>query len=438
MDVSAVLELLRNKIGLNPNSIGTASVEKAVRERIEMSGAASVEDYVQNLSLSSAELNGLVESVLIRETSFFRNRTPFIALRSYLQQFVLGEKSEGPLRILCLPCSTGEEAYTIAMVLFDMKLTSSQFSILAGDISEPVLRIAEAGSYSAYSFRGGDMAFKRKYFAEQPGGAYLLKEEVRDTVRFEQINILDDKFQLGVEPYDVIFCRNLLIYFDAAAKSKAIKALANHLSDKGVLFVGHAEGPNVSPFGFTGLDYPMSFAFARTEYANVINAAINISSPIKRDFSPFTQAPRYALKTAVSRDAGKTIPVATHPGKNVETARAFTKSLDASDITVDISAAQQLADAGSFREAEAICEKLLSDGVESAEVYYLLGQAACSTEDNLMAEEYLRKAIYLEADFHDALICLSNLFERMGNPEKAASFRRRAQRVKLREEEGGK
>lgn len=438
MDVSPVLELLRKKIGLNPESIGTATVEKAVRERIETSGAASVKEYVENLNSSAAELSGLVASVSVQETSFFRNRTPFIALRDYLRRFVLSVSRAKPLRILCLPCSTGEEAYSIAMALFDMDMTASQFSIFAGDISESALKAAEAGRYGAYSFRGRDIAYRKKYFTQQPDGTYQLRNEVRGAVRFEQANILDDKFLPGHEPYDVIFCRNLLIYFDADAKSKAIDALVRQLSDEGVLFVGHAEGANISHFGLASLDYSMSFAFARSEYAAAINKVLNINSPKKNNHSAPPQAQKAAFKSAVSGDTGKITPIVSQSGKHIEKVSAASTSPTEDDRAAEISLAQKLIDSGLFNEAAAIGEMLLSEGVESAEVYYLLGQAAGWTEDYLMAEEYLKKAIYLNADFHDALICLSILYDRMGNPGKAASFRSRAQRVKLREERGEK
>jgi len=434
MDVSPVLSLLRKKIGLNPESIGTASVEKAVRERIEKSGAASVEEYVERLNSSAAELSGLVESVSVQETSFFRNRTPFIALQDYLREFVFNESRAIPLRVLCLPCSTGEEAYSIAMALFDMDLSASQFSIFSGDISESALKAAEAGRYGEYSFRWKDIAYRQKYFTPQPDGTYQLKNEVRDAVHFEQANILDDEFLLGHEPYDVIFCRNLLIYFDAAAKSKAIDALVRQMSDKGVLFVGHAEGANISHFGLASLNYPMSFAFARNEYAAAINVVLNKNRPTKGNDSAPAQAYKAVSTTGVSGDTGKISPIVAQPGKHVEKVSASITSPAADDMAADISLAQKLIDAGLFNEAAVIGEKLLSEGVESAEVYFLLGQAASWMEENLLAEEYLKKAIYLNADFYDALICLSILYDRMSDPGKAASLRGRAQRVKLREE----
>ena len=430
MDVTPVLELLRQKIGLNPESIGIASVEKAVREHFEMSGATGVEDYLAKVNQSPAELKELIESVVVRETSFFRNTTPFVTLQSYLKQFVLSKNRVSPLRILCFPCSTGEEAYSIAMVLFNMKLAAKQFFIFAGDISEQVLQIAEAGRYSSYSFRGEDVAFRKKYFTKQPDDTYMLKKEVLDTVHFEMANILADDFLRGHKPYDIIFCRNLLIYFDNTAKEKAVNALLGHLSEEGVLFVGHAEGANILQFGLENLNYPMSFVLAREEYAAVINDALNINNPVKRIFSPPVLVQEKATKAWLSKDVKKIASAASAFFKKAEREETPNKT----PVERDILKAKQLADAGSYGEVTVICERLISEGVESAEIYYLLGKAEGSTGDSLLAEEYLKKAIYLDADFHDALVYLSILYDRMSNPEKAASFRKRAQRVKLRKE----
>ena len=432
MNVSPVLELLRQKIGFNPESIGVASVEKSVREHIESSGAASVEDFVKKVNGSISELNKLIESVLVQETSFFRNKTPFVTLQNYLKQFVLHKKIGKTLRILCLPCSTGEEAYSIAMVLMDMRLAASQFFIFAGDISEQVLQIAATGRYDPYSFRGEDEAYKKKYFVRQPDGAFILQEAVRAAVHFERANILADNFLLGHEPYDVIFCRNLLIYFDADAKEKAINSLSKHLSQEGVLFVGHAEGSIPTQFGFASMDYPMSFAFARADYAARINDALNANSGNKNAPQPVS-AKQKATKAGSLVAAKKKGSVTTGSDKLGEKEGIQGKS----QVDEEISRAKRLADGGSFDKVTGICEILLSQGVESAEIYYLLGQASGSSGDNFQAEEYLKKAIYLDADFYDALIYMSFLADRMGNPDKAKSFRNRAQRVKLRKAGSG-
>ena len=427
MNVSPVLEFLRRKIGLNPESIGTETIEKAVREHMKMSGAVSVDDYINKVSESSAEQNMLIESVVISETSFFRNKIPFVTLKNYLERFVLNKKPGRPIRILCLPCATGEEPYSIAMVLFDMKLPAQQFFIYAADISEQALQIAKSGMYGPYSFRGKDIEFRNKYFSEKDGG-YLLKQEIRDAVEFGQANILADNFLLGHKPYDIIFCRNLLIYFDDDTKEKAIKALAAHLAEDGVLFVGHAEGTKIPQIEFASLDYPMSFAFARTRQAKVINASLNKNSPVQKTFTSPDPILHPVAKAKPVPQVKKVAPTTNEPEKY----RKREEDTKKSSKDRGIAEAMKLADEGAFGKVVAICESLLAQGSESAEVYYLLGQAAGETGNGLMAEEYLRKAIYLNADFHDALMYLSILFDRMGNHEKATTFRKRAERVHLR------
>lgn len=429
MNVAPVLDFLQREIGLNPESIGAETIEKAVREQMNLVGAARVGDYAARMFASPELQKALIESVVIPETSFFRNKTPFVTLRKYLERFVLRSRPDRTIRILCVPCSTGEEPYSIAMVLFGMKLPPERFSIFAADISEQSLKIAEAGKYSAYSFRGKDVDFRDRYFIETEGG-YLLKQEVRDVVQFGQANILADHFLANHAPYDVIFCRNLLIYFDDENKGRALKALVSHLAEDGVLFVGHAEGAKIHQFRLVSLDYPMSFAFAREKRAREINEALGnlgattISTPaIPAPTAPLPR-PVAAPKSAPVVKAAAPVAVQSEPrvAQKKEEGKEDAKGRSIAD-------AMKLADQGAFAEVVAICEGLLAKGAEPAEVYYLLGQAAGEMGNSLLAEEYLRKAIYLNSEFHDALLYLSILFDRMGNQEKSAAFRKRAERV---------
>lgn len=431
MNVSNVLELLRQKIGLNPDSIGTASVEKAVKEQIKRSGAAGIDDYIKKLSDSPEELKSLFELVVIPETSFFRDRVPFLTLQKHLERFTFKKNPGRPVRILSVPCSTGEEPYSIAMVLFEMKLPEDRFFIYAVDISERALQCARSGTYSPYSFRGDDLDFKNKYFSKNDD-LYVLKKEVRDAVHFEFANILDDDFLKGHRPYDIIFCRNLLIYFDESTKKRAIKSLSKHLSEDGVLFVGHAEAARISQSAFVSLDYPMAFAFAREEYAKGINDSLNLDNPDKKIPLLPVQLPTQALQIKKVNDIKKATGSTIKPKKNDDAVETENQCTDEKELTK----AKKLSEEGKFSEVVSICELLISQGTESAEVYYLLGQAIDSIGDSLMAEEYLKKAIYLNPDFYEALMHLSRLFERTGNPEKGAGFRTRAERVKLRNRGG--
>lgn len=437
MDLSPVLVFLREKIGLNPESIGVLTVEKAVLEHIELSGTSDVEEYIGKLSASPKELKVLIESIVISETSFFRNNIPFKTLHSYLNQFVLSQPREQPLHILCLPCSTGEEAYSISMVLLEMELDADLFSIFAGDISDHSLKIAEAGIYGAYSFRGENLDYRKKYFSKQRDGTYILDKRVRDTVRFEQTNILADDFLFGHKPYDIIFCRNLLIYFDDVARARAIQALTKLLADKGVLFVGHAEGSSIPRFGYVTLDYPMSFAFAKKDYASLINNTLHATRQESESPLAVASVPQSVFAITPLNNQAVVVPTAANSVNSgrVATVATVTKKKPQEEA---ILAARKLANEGAYSQVVEICEELLSEGVESAEVYFLLGQVAGSAGDSLLAEEYLKKAIYLNADFYDALIYLSLLMEKRGNPGKAESFRKRAQRVEHRNSGSGK
>lgn len=428
MDLSPVLVFLRQKIGLNPESIGVLTVEKAVREHVLSTGIASIGEYVDRLNESPESLKDLIESIVIPETSFFRNKIPFKTLQSYLKKFVLDNLRKQAVRILCFPCATGEEAYSIAMTLMKMGLPPKQFSVFAGDISDHSLEIAKAGIYGSYSFRGENLDYRDKYFAKREDGTYLLNKEVRDTVSFGQENILADDFLSGHRPYDIIFCRNLLIYFDDTAKEKAINNLSRLLTEKGVLFVGHAEGSSVPRFGYVPLDYTMSFAFAKKEYAMFVNNTLHAATPPLKPLTLFDSVPPAVRIAALLNEPAKFVPVTTPLDKSSKS----TVAEKASSAESDIVKARKLANEGSYQQVVEICEGLLSGGLESAEVYFLLGQVAGSSGDSLLAEEYLKKAIYLDADYYDALIYFSLLMEKRGNPEKAATLRKRAKRVEVR------
>lgn len=445
MDFSPALDFLKNEIGLNAESIGSSSIEKAVFGCMKICGVNSVDDYVQRLTESSAELMNLIESVVISETSFFRDKAPFTALKKYIEQFG-GIKPT--LRILSVPCSTGEEPYSIAMTLFDLKLSYDQFIIDSIDVSESALNIARTGIYSHYSFRGDDLGYQNRYFTKH-NDRFLLRKKVRNSVNFDCANIFSASFLRGQQPYDIIFCRNLLIYFDDDTKNKAIKILSKHLNVDGLLFVGHAETSKMSQSGYVSLDYPKAFAFARQDYAIQVNERLNC---FKNDtvFSPkldllFPQL----IKVNNSLIKAKPELIQVQPllvkSQNVNVGKKTTKNkgkqkkniksekIEQSDQRVEIiTKVKMLIEEGALGEAGAICNDLLSGAVESANLYYMIGRAADAIGDYLMAEEYLQKAVYLDPTFYDALIDLSALFKRMDNTDKAESFLKRAERVKLR------
>jgi chemotaxis protein methyltransferase WspC len=264
--------LLRRTLGLEVASVGPAAVERLVRRRMKALGFEDLTAYAAHVSADPAEWEELLEGVVVTETWFFRDQSPFQAFVQMAQQELqlraaVGTRNpelrSGPLRVLSVPCSTGEEPYSLVMALRDAGVAGHRFTIEAVDISARALARAQLGRYGRNSFRGKALEFRDRHFTVGENG-FLLNREVRESVRFARGNLLEEKFIANRPPYDFVFCRNLLIYFDRVTQRRALQCLRRLLTPTGVLFVGPAELPLVSEHGFTPIERPMSFACQRS------------------------------------------------------------------------------------------------------------------------------------------------------------------------------
>ncbi len=170
---------------------------------------------------------------------------------------------QGVLRLLSLPCSTGEEAYSIAMALLDAGVPAGRFEVDAVDVSARALERARQAIYGKNSFRARELGFRDRHFKAVAKG-HQLNEAVCRQVRFQSGNLTDDSLLPGLEIYDVIFCRNLLIYFDQASQRRAVKVLLRLLKTEGLLFVGPSETALMTGHDFASLKIPLAFAFRKT------------------------------------------------------------------------------------------------------------------------------------------------------------------------------
>src|SRR2546423_10756520 len=249
---------LRDAMGLDANTIGAGAIHRTVRLRMKAHSLHKVEDYIALLDSSPREREELIESVVVTETWFFRDRDSFSALLRWVKEEWLPKNPAGVLRILSVPCSTGEEPYSLVMALLEVGLHPDRFRIDAADISERALARAATGLYTRNSFRGKDFSFRDRYFRKTEGG-FLLDPMIRHRVSFFRGNIISNDFPVWCS-YDVIFCRNLLIYFDQLTQKDAIRQLHRLLASRGLLFVGPAEQPLISDCGFQPLGIPLAFA----------------------------------------------------------------------------------------------------------------------------------------------------------------------------------
>src|SRR3990172_3804692 len=204
-------------------------LEMRLFRRLEEMSLKSFEDYYYFITYDSQrakELHNLFNSIVTNETSFFRDLPQLDAFRKGVVPNLLDEKAKAGSRTLKLwsaACSTGEEPLTLAMMLLEdgVQIKGWNIDILASDISDNVLRPAAAGVYEKYSLRNTPENYLKKYF-QATGKSYATAQIVRDLVRYRKINLMDSIEMRMVRGVDIIFCRNVLIYFDDNSKKKVI------------------------------------------------------------------------------------------------------------------------------------------------------------------------------------------------------------------------
>jgi len=262
MSLSAISDLLERTIGLDVSILGMESLGRAVLERMTHSGAPDAGAYYRELLRSSDELQDLVEEVVVPETWFYRDLEPFVFLARHAAAKWLTARDREVIRILSVPCSTGEEPYSIAMTLMDAGLSPRQFEIDACDISRRAVLTAARSLYGKNSFRGEQPDFRDRHFEKTESG-YRLSTAVSRSVRFFQGNMVAPDFLSGSGRYDAIFCRNLCIYLSSGARDRALAAVDRLLAPSGLLFVGHAEVISLWNERFETVQHPKSFAYRR-------------------------------------------------------------------------------------------------------------------------------------------------------------------------------
>lgn len=408
MPLASIIALLHGSIGLDAASVGHGSIERAVKQRMAAAGLKSQDAYLKRVQTSEAEFQELVEAVVVPETWFFRHEESFAALQELItRRFPLTKK----LRLLSVPCATGEEPFSIAMSLLDAGLTQEQFQIDGLDISARSVAIARAGIFGRNSFRNRDLAWRERYFTATPAG-FQLHESIQSCTRLRQENILGDAFLLGEESYDFIFCRNLLIYFDDSTQARVVTRLRSLLAPDGFLFVGPAEPSLFVRHHFVSARLPLAFAFHPPGWGG---AAIQ---PATRPMP----APRKA--------APKTTPALIRPKEPVPVPPAVASRM----ITPDLDLASRLADEGRLNEAAEICESFLREKGASARAFYLLGLVRDVSGQPGEATRYYRKTLYLDPAHYEALMHLALLNEKSGDRAAANVLKTRARRVRERAE----
>jgi chemotaxis protein methyltransferase WspC len=409
---------LHADIGLCPEAVGPTAIRAAVRIRVEQRALRSVDDYAALLAHDEQEWQELIDEVVVSETWFFRDHEPFLALGRWAREQWLPAHPGEVLRILSVPCATGEEPFSIAMALLDAGIARDRFSIEAVDISQRALAAAAHGVYHRNSFRGRELGFRDRHFHPSSRG-WAVNDAVRCQVVFRPGNALAPDFQPASPSYEAIFCRNLLIYFDAATQRRAVKLLEHRLAPDGLLFVGHAETGIFADSAFTPLPVPLAFAFAR--------------QPAVRPRRAGKTLPPAPCRAALRSGGGIPAPRAPDPRKIIllpDPRAQVAPPPPAPVAPPSLADAQSLANSGRLDEAARVCRDHLRDHGQSAEAFHLLGlihDGAGRTDEAIAC---YRKALYLEPGRFETLTHLALLTRKSGDTAGAHHLQQRANRMK--------
>ncbi|WP_420132547.1 CheR family methyltransferase [Rhodopseudomonas sp.] len=243
LDYDYLQKILKDRSGLMLSADKKYLLESRLLPLARKSGVPGISELVQKMKAGSESLiHDVVEAMTTNETFFFRDKTPFDHFKdSVIPELIKARAGRRSLRIWCAASSTGQEPYSLAMLLKEKaaELNGWRIEIIATDLSPEVLAKSKNGLYTQFEVqRGLPIQLLVKYF-KQDGMMWQLNPDVRAMVQFRQFNLLQDFAPLG--KFDVIFCRNVLIYFDQATKSDIFNRLMKATEPDGYLFLGAAE-----------------------------------------------------------------------------------------------------------------------------------------------------------------------------------------------------
>lgn len=246
-DFDSMRSIIKDRSGIFLGATKINFLRSKLVQRMRQTNSESVKDYYYYLKYDGkgeSELDILIESVAIGETFFFRHTEQLADFSErVVPEIVSRRRISQNFSLWSAGCSTGEEAYTLAILLMESncKIRPSSISILASDLNASALQAAREGIYDNYSVRNVPSGLLEKYFDRKTNERFMIKPEIKALVRFASINLMDHRSTGRVRNMDCIFCRNVMIYFDDRDKARCVEHLYESLSADGYLFLGYSE-----------------------------------------------------------------------------------------------------------------------------------------------------------------------------------------------------
>jgi chemotaxis protein methyltransferase CheR len=432
---------VQDRIGLDITEDRRHMLARALAEGMQTCACANLDDLHRILQLSSSTSplwDRLVSALTVGETYFFRNTGHFDLLAKQILPELLADRehSSRRIRIWSAGCATGEEPYSIAILLNELvpNLDSWNISILATDINRDELSRARAGVYSAWSFRGVEKRVQDAYFRLNDQKLFAIAERIKRMVTFEYLNLVADPYPSlanNTNAMDIILCRNVTIYFNAQVTRKVLSNFHACLTDHGWLIPGASE-PNMvfydefEPRNFPGAVIYQRPLAARTKLAFTPTARLSAAAspapvvrprPIERPAQAPSTLPDVKAPPPPPRDVYRVAVEFLHEGKADEALVKLYEKLDqdADFIPTYYTMGKIYANKGNLDEAQSWCERAIKKDKLHPEPYYTLSLVYQQNGLIDMAMDALKKAIYLDRSFVLAHYNLAQLYLSQGD-----------------------
>jgi chemotaxis protein methyltransferase CheR len=431
-------------LGLHFDESRATQLEESLLRRAEDAGFADAGAYLAALpGLDVAkESRAIAETLTVGETYFFRNSEQFRALAEVAvpQRVAAGAST---LRILCAGCASGEEPYTIAMLARE---SGTPVSLHALDVNPAAIARARRGVYSPWSLRETPRDMKEKYF-RAAGKEFRLVDEIRGAVHFEESNLANDDPRFWrAASWDVVFCRNVIMYFRPEVQKAVVARIASSLAPGGFAFLGHAETLRGLSQDFHLCQSHETFYYQLKEHGAASEPpdrvypdesparALALASALEDGAPSWMEAIRSASERIAALSGSTAETAATQRGRTATRDRErilelvgnerYGEALEAlsglpgaaeSDPDTGLMKAALLANAGNVQEAERVCATVLQADDLSAGAHYVMAQCREAAGDGAGAAEHDRAAVYLDATFAMPRLHLGLLARKAGD-----------------------
>jgi chemotaxis protein methyltransferase CheR len=395
---------LSARMGLHFPAERQGDLERGLAAAAREFGFGDIDSCLRSLlasALARPELETLASHLTVGETYFFRDRKTFGILEDHvLPELLRGHGAERRLRIWSAGCCTGEEPYSIAMLLDRLIPDRGDWNVtlLATDINPRFLRKAAEGVYGEWSFRDAP-AWIRRHFERSRGGRFELEPRIRKQVTFSYLNLADDAYPslaTNTNAMDVILCRNVLMYFTPERAEKVVEKFHRSLVEGGWLIVSPTEISHTLFSSFAAFEFPGIVVYRKL--AGAAPQALAAERPAPFFFPPPDEAPQRLADALTIDEEPQTPARSSEP-----------ESSEASESATLCRAARDCANQGRLAEALEWCEKAIAAEKLDPARHYLLATIRQERGEAEAAAEALKRALYLDPDFALAHFTLGNL-----------------------------